>query len=145
MTPLVLGRCDKEYLLPRGGANSQLREKQVALIGCGSVGGFLALELTRAGVLNLTLVDQDAISPDNTFRHVLGKDAWLQPKAEGIKNEIERKYPYVEIEAIADRAERALAMGALKPRDYDLIIIATGDDTVNLHLNEVLRTFNINT
>jgi molybdopterin/thiamine biosynthesis adenylyltransferase len=140
MVPLILKRCDKEYLLPRGGANAQLQRKHVALIGCGSVGGFIALELIRAGVLNLTLVDPDDLDLDNTFRHILGKDAWSQPKVQGIKEEIERKYPYVRIEAITKKVEKALAMGVLKPSSYDLIIIAIGDDTVSLHLNEMLHT-----
>jgi molybdopterin/thiamine biosynthesis adenylyltransferase len=138
--PLVLDRRDKAYILPRGGANTRLQEKQLALIGCGSVGGFLAMELTRAGVLNLTLIDHDKLAQENTFRHVLGKEAWGMPKVEGLKKEIQSKFPYIRVRTIADSVEKALATGSFEPSEYALIVVALGDDTVSLYLNEVLYT-----
>lgn len=140
LVPLVLDRRDRAYLLPRGGANTKLQGKQLALIGCGSVGGFVVMELAWAGVLNLTLIDHDRLAPENTFRHVLGKEAWWMPKVEGLKKEIQSKLPYMRIQTIADRVEKALATGAFEPSEYDLLIVALGDDTVSLYLNEVLYT-----
>ena len=72
ITPLIIERLDPSYLLPRGGANDALHQKRIAIIGCGSVGGFLALSLVRSGILNITLIDPDQIKPENSFRHILG-------------------------------------------------------------------------
>jgi molybdopterin/thiamine biosynthesis adenylyltransferase len=138
LKPFQLDRRDKEYLLPRSGANVKLANKRVALIGCGSVGGFLAFELIRSGVLNMMLVDPDNLSAENTFRHVLGKEGIDTPKVVGLKQEIIRKFPYVDIEIIVDRIETVLTDGRFLPRDYDLIIIALGDDTISLSLNDFL-------
>ena len=141
IAPLMLQRHDKEYLMPRGGANlSELQEKRIALIGCGSVGGFIALELSRVGILKQMLIDHENLAPENTFRHVLGKDAWGTPKVQALKMEIERKIPYAQIETVAKRVEDALQTDVFRPDNYDLIIVALGDDTISLHLNEVFHT-----
>lgn len=136
--PFLLDRRDREYLLPRGGANLKLRQNHVAVLGCGSVGGFLALELARAGIQHLTLVDPDYLYPENTFRHVLGRSSWHLPKVLALKKEIEDKIPYVQIRAFRERGEDLVRRGGLRPRDYDLVVSAIGDDTINLHLNQII-------
>lgn len=140
LIPLVIERCDKQYLLPRGGANTSMQKKRVALLGCGSVGGFLALELIRTGLRDLTLVDPEILTLDNVYRHELGKDVVGTYKVLALKQEIERKVPYTNIIPISDHAETAIESGRLKPGRFDLIIIAIGDETVCLHLNELIRT-----
>lgn len=140
MVPITLDRYDREYLLPRGGASVDLQERRVAIVGCGSVGSFIAFELIKAGILDLTLVDHDLLLPENTFRHLLGKDVWGMPKAVALKAEIERKLPYIRVHAIAERVERALATGMFDPENYDLLLVALGDDTVSLYLNELLHS-----
>jgi molybdopterin/thiamine biosynthesis adenylyltransferase len=135
----LLDRRDKAFLLPRGGANLQLRKKHVAILGCGSVGGFLAFELARAGIQNLTLVDPDILNPENTFRHVLGQSDWGNAKASALKKEIENKLPYTQVRALTQCGEAAIQQGDLKLREYDLIISAIGNDTTNLYINQLIH------
>lgn len=140
LIPLVIERCDKQYLLPRGGANISMQKKRVVLLGCGAVGGFLALELIRTGLRDLTLVDHEKLTLDNVYRHELGKDMVGTYKVLALKQEIERKVPYTNIIPIPDHAETAIEGGRLKPDRFDLIIIAIGDETVCLYLNELIRS-----
>jgi tRNA A37 threonylcarbamoyladenosine dehydratase len=42
------------------------------LIGCGSLGGYVAHLLSRAGVGRLTLTDNDCLGWENLGRHILG-------------------------------------------------------------------------
>lgn len=135
--PLLLERKDRTYLMPRSGANTDLSQKKVAIIGCGSVGGVIALELVRLGVLNLTLVDPETLSADNMFRHVLGKEGVGKKKVVLLKDDIRRKFPYVQITTLPEFAEDALTNGSFHPHLFDLIVVAVGDMTVNLHLNHV--------
>jgi hypothetical protein len=51
----------------------QLRTKQAGVVGLGSGGGFVALELASAGVGTLHLVDPDRLRTVNLFRHVCGE------------------------------------------------------------------------
>jgi molybdopterin/thiamine biosynthesis adenylyltransferase len=135
ISPLVLSRRDRAYILPRSGASLGLAQKRVAVIGCGSVGGFLAHELVRAGVLHLALIDKDSLSTDNTFRHVLGRKGEGNKKAEQLRSEIEQKYPYVSVQAIAKPIEQAIDSGEFRPKEWDLVISAVGHLPTNLHLN----------
>jgi hypothetical protein len=48
-----------------------LTDKQVAVVGCGSLGSKVAVMLARAGVKSFLLVDDDVLLPDNLVRHEL--------------------------------------------------------------------------
>jgi molybdopterin/thiamine biosynthesis adenylyltransferase len=139
LKPIITKRKDKTFLLPRGGASQKLQNKQVAVIGCGAVGGFLIEDLVRSGVLNLMLIDYDVFTVENTFRHVLGRNYWGKHKAEALQEELKKKYPYVTIRTISDKAENALTSGIFEPAKWDLIIVAIGDDTTSLYLNELFN------
>lgn len=137
--PLDLTRLDQSYLVARGGGDVALEGKRVLLVGVGAVGGHLAFELARAGILDLTLVDGDVLMPENSFRHVLGRRYWWQPKAKGLKVEIETQLPYVRITPVVASIERALARRTVDLAEYDLVVLATGDPTIELELNTRLQ------
>jgi hypothetical protein len=138
--PINLRRREKSFLVPRGGADQGLGAKRVLLVGCGAVGGYIALELARAGILHLTLVDRDHLSSDNTFRHVLGQRYWGANKAEALKQEIEANLPYVRVRAIPRSLEVSIGEGSdLDLVTYDIVICALGNPTVELAFNEFLH------
>jgi molybdopterin/thiamine biosynthesis adenylyltransferase len=139
LVPIRLDRLERSYLVPRGGGEAELGSKRVLLAGCGSVGGYLALELARAGVLELTLVDPDVLNIENTFRHVLGWKYWGQNKVEGLKTEIEAKLPYARVNAVRNTLQGALAEGSVDPAAFDLVVCALGNPTVELAFDEYLR------
>lgn len=138
MKPFNIKHCEKSYLVPRGGGRKDLSSKKVLLIGCGSVGGHVAHELVRSGVLNLTLVDNDKLALENTFRHVLGKSKFGKNKAIALEEELSQKYPYVKVSSIDTKAEEAISEHKINLQDYDLMIVAIGSPTVELWLNEQL-------
>lgn len=139
--PAVLGleRWDRTYLLPRGGADGRLGRRRVLLVGCGALGGQLAVLLAASGVGSLTLVDPDRLSNDNTFRHVLGRSAAGRPKAEALKHDLEQRFPYLEVSAVAEDVRRALDDGRVRLGGFDLVVLATGEPSLELELNERLR------
>lgn len=139
LIPLQIHRVDKNYLLPRGGGNLVLGAKKILLVGCGSIGGHLLIELIRAGVQDVTVIDPDILTPENTFRHVLGRRYWYQPKVKAIKEEIEGEFPYVHITTIQDTIEHVLTDRFIKLSSFDLLIMAVGKPTVELELNEKIH------
>lgn len=56
-----------------------------------------------------------------------------------MKAELERSLPYMSVEAIPTRVERALADGLLRLEEYDLVVVALGVPTVELYLNELVH------
>lgn len=139
LVPLQLERLDREYLVSRGGGDTGLDAARVLLVGCGSLGGYIAFELARAGILDLTLVDRDVLKPENTHRHVLGRRYWLTSKALALASAIEEDVPYVRAIGVASTLEEALGDGTVDLAAYDLVICALGNPTVELDMNERLH------
>lgn len=137
VVPLTVHRLDRSFLVPRGGGSGELVGKKVAVVGCGAVGGHVAVELVRAGVLQLVLLDFDRMLPENAFRHVLGNAAVGKSKAVALAEHITRTFPYAEVEAIAADAEWLELLGCFG--DFHAIVVATGSPALDLHLQAEMR------
>lgn len=136
-------RIDPRYMLVRGGAEKNIMEKSALLIGCGSVGGFLADNLCQCGIGTLDILDKDILTVDNVHRHALGfEDAITgQYKADLLKKRLESRFPYVDIDSLsfADRSAETLIHEPRRLLHYDLIISATGNPALDLEINDVLH------
>jgi molybdopterin/thiamine biosynthesis adenylyltransferase len=66
----------------------ELKEKKVAIIGVGSGGSFIALELASAGVGTLNIFDNDRLSVVNLFRHACDKRDLGRKKVDAIHDTI---------------------------------------------------------
>src|SRR6266851_2655045 len=139
LIPMYIQRWDHAYLVQRGGGTAALATKGVLLAGCGAVGGHLAFELARAGIGALTLVDPDTLWPENSYRHVLGRRYWGKHKAEALKEELEAQLPYVRVTAVVKTLEAAVADGCVNIAEYDMLLLALGNPTVELAINEHLH------
>jgi len=136
LIPIIVDRKSKDYIAERGGANMNLSNKKVAIIGCGSVGGYIASELLKSGIGNLTLVDDDRFKSENIYRHYLGKEYVGKYKTDALKIELEKHIPYVKIYSHPKKVEDVLKTQSSFFNTFDLVIIATGNPTINLFLNE---------
>ena len=145
--PIMIIPIDNSYMINRGGGQLSLKDKSVLLIGCGSVGGFIASDLCQCGIGSIDLIDKDILSPDNIHRHILGfKDAIKrQNKAVLMKNYLEEHYPYANLDALSYKEKDAWYFVEEPNRlsSYDLIISATGEPTLNLAINNALYENNI--
>lgn len=133
--PVGVTRLDRELISGRGGASTNLTSRKVLLIGCGSVGGHIAMMLTSTGVGELTLLDGDLLAPENIFRHVLGRKALGQLKVKALVNEIQERSSYIRVRGIPMMLDGAVREKQVDLSAYDLIISATGEPVVDLDLN----------
>jgi hypothetical protein len=130
-------RLDSDYLLPRGGGSKDLLSRTVALVGCGAIGSNVAKNLASLGIGTIRLIDPDTLMPENIHRHALGASFIDKNKAEGMRLFLNRHYPHIRVE---DRPEKVQTILHKEPgfiTDADLVIIALGDETLELHLNDV--------
>lgn len=138
--PVVVNRWDKTYLMQRGGANISLANKKVMIVGCGAIGGQVALEMAKAGILNLTLVDHDYFSTDNLHRHVLG---WIngikRPKVDALADELILKLHHIKVETYSQKIEELVQQAEIDFSQYDLIIFTTGNLTINRFMNQFIK------
>ncbi|WP_316186682.1 MULTISPECIES: ThiF family adenylyltransferase [unclassified Bradyrhizobium] len=121
------------------GVGSRLRDdyavlagKSVAIVGCGSMGSKVAAMLTRAGIRQFTLVDDDVLFLANIVRNELGAIAIGAHKVDALRARL------LEIAGTIDITVRRVALGGQESADTtdsvmsalracDVIIDATAD------------------
>ncbi|WP_099364496.1 ThiF family adenylyltransferase [Fredinandcohnia onubensis] len=145
--PAKIKRWHPEYLLNRTGGNRKLKDKHILIAGVGSVGSEVALRFAKAGVKKLTLVDFDDMAFENVHRHVLGMDKVFLandelfydcPKVWGVKSEINRKYPFTEVETHWKSIFSVMDEVKISKSDIDLIVIAIGSPNNEMRINRKL-------
>jgi molybdopterin/thiamine biosynthesis adenylyltransferase len=136
--PLYIERMDREYLLKRGGNGSVFLGKRGLLIGCGSVGGYIGEELIKSSFLDLTLVDGELLGPENSYRHACGAAYLDENKAEAMKKKLEEFYPHARVTVFDENIEILMQKGKIDFSAFDYVVVATGNVTINLYLNEYL-------
>lgn len=148
--PVYVKRIDRSYMLQRSGAENVISSKSVLLMGCGSIGGYIANNLCQLGIGSIDFIDDDVFSKENVHRHFLGFDALVgktHNKAVLLKNRLEEMYPYVDIDSLdyKERSVESYLCDTRKLSNYDLIISALGEPTLNIEINRILYEEQINT
>lgn len=130
VVPLSTHHIDAQYVTQRNTpGQATLAGKNVTLVGCGTIGGYLADLLVRAGAGTdggtLTLVDNDQFLPQNVGRHRLGFPHLLRNKAEALADELRNLMPGASVRALPVAVQVA-HLGAV-----DLLIDATGEESIS--------------
>lgn len=123
-------RADAEWVHGRGQDKriNDCREKNVVIIGCGSVGAAVAIMLAQAGIGKITLIDYDDVKWANISRNPLGAESIGRNKALALRDRILSSYPHIkEVLAHTCTWEEVLNTDQKIFESYDLIISATGN------------------
>ncbi|GAB4195511.1 MAG: hypothetical protein OHK0013_01740 [Sandaracinaceae bacterium] len=104
-----------------------LARRTVGIVGVGSGGSAIAVDLARAGVGRFVLVDPDRLELANLSRHVCGLSDLGRKKVDAVRDLLLDRNPHVAVTAHAldVLADPARARDALA--DVDLLIGATDD------------------
>ena len=145
---LVRGmRCDETQLQERIPELVDLRSKSVAIIGIGTLGAPIAVDLARALVRTIIVIDHDFADAGASVRWLGGFTAAGQLKVNWLAKRIRFDYPYTEIRpkpwAIGNAngegtGDRLLLESELT--SVDLVIDATAEDNVTGALADFART-----
>jgi hypothetical protein len=149
IVPVLIDRLDRKRLLERGGANPDLAQKRVVVVGVGAVGGYVSEAIARTGIGELLLVDPDWLRPENMYRHTLGCPRLSQilpilaladapapvPKAETLATHLRSSLLHLGVGSITASIQTALELPALALSATDLMIVAIGNPTVSRGLN----------
>lgn len=137
-TRISIYDCSYDFLLSRNAKNDsiQLRDKKILLIGCGTIGGYVAKSLVQIGAGfgkgNLTLYDPDKLQPGNLGRHILGVKYLDEYKSTALAHSIRNDDLGAELVSVETRFLPEVD----KLKDYDLVINATGDEAFSLLLSQ---------
>ncbi|MED2974079.1 ThiF family adenylyltransferase [Fictibacillus sp. B-59209] len=145
----TIKRWHPNHLLNRTGGQMELTDKHILIAGVGSVGSEVATRLAKAGIGKLTLVDWDVMEVDNIHRHSLGADQVYtfnekegllnKPKVWGLKEELNRKYPFTDIVMKGRSFLNILEEVDLMQHDIDLLIVAIGSPNTEMLINQTLH------
>ena len=141
--PVRAYNFDVDYLRNRGGASVELKSKTVAVVGCGSVGGQVALDLARSGVGTLILIDPDWLKPENAFRHVLGLGIPWGSKVEQLAVGMKLAIPGIEVRPVRSSVESVLNSPQLK--QVDAIVVAVDRPASVQAVNSAARAASVPT
>ncbi len=107
-----------------------LSEVNVLIVGCGSVGSYMAEKLIRAGVGAMTLIDPDEVEPHNLTRTTYKYDDVGTLKVEALSVHLKAINPWSSIEVESEKFE---AVSKQRLKDYvqaSSLIICGADDKV---------------
>jgi hypothetical protein len=135
VSPLSVIRIDDRYMAERNVPRSKtLAGNKIAIVGCGTIGGYLAEMLVKSGAGTsggqLILIDSDILLPQNIGRHRLGFPNLFTNKATGMSDELRRLAPGADIRALPVDVMQA-ELGIL-----NLLIDATGEEPLGHWLCE---------
>ena len=116
---------------------SALAHKRVVIVGLGSGGSPVALELARAGVGHFTLIDFDRLELGNISRHVCGVNDLGRYKTLAVRDQLLQKNPYADVTTMELNVNQALSQVEDAVGASDLLIVASDNDQSRFNLNQM--------
>lgn len=109
---------------------------KVLIAGCGSGGGYAALQLVMSGVPNFTLIDRDTLEVENVIRHVCGRSYLGQKKVDAVAEVLRDRNPNVKVSKIdADlMTYEGLEAEICKA---DVVVLATDNEPTRYMINDL--------
>lgn len=115
-----------------------LSNKRVLIIGLGSGGSSIAVELAKAGVGHFVLADFDRIELHNLSRHICYLNDLGRLKTDAVANAIKGKNPYAEIDKFPVDVSKNLDVLEDEIKKADIVMCCTDNNMSRFHTSELL-------
>lgn len=112
-----------------------LTDACATIVGLGTVGSTVAVELAKAGVGSLNLVDFDRLEIHNITRHVCGVDDLGRKKTRAVRDCVHRTNPRASVEMFEVDVSRAPDKFGRVAAESDVVAVCTDTDTSKLVVN----------
>lgn len=104
-----------------------ISKKKVLMVGLGSLGSKVTMELVREGIEDIYLIDPDRLADGNLGRHILGADDLGRQKVIALQEMINRDMPLVKVRSEDTFLQIQLLQDMNFLDQFDLIVITTAD------------------
>ena len=115
-----------------------LESKRVMIVGLGSFGSQIAIELAKAGVGQFALFDFDRVELHNLARHTATVNDLGRLKTDVIYDAIKGKNPYAKVEKFPVNINEDLPLLNEEISKADVVICATDNNTSRFNISEAL-------
>ncbi len=112
-----------------------LEKKRALIIGLGSGGANIAVELVKSGVGMFTLIDFDRIELHNIARHICGVNELGRLKTNAVRDAILLKNPYAKVDTFDINADEHLDILEAEIERADIVIAATDNNRSRFNIN----------
>lgn len=113
-----------------------LSTARVLVVGCGSGGGQVALQLAMSGIRDFTLIDPDVLKPENVIRHVCGRRFVGRKKVDALEDLLLDRNPSINV--------RKFDVDVMEFRDFEseirettIVVAATDNEPSRYLINEI--------
>lgn len=134
----------QERLFYRGGTGLVSKINKIAIIGCGSVGGYIAEAMSEYGISNYVLVDNDILSSENIARHYCGYKYIGFEKVMALKTILCEHNPNVCVESYYENAFGFIDDKISVLTKCDIIFVSTALFPLEYKIVDLVNRFIIN-
>ena len=127
-----------------------LSEKKIAVVGCGSLGSKIAVNLAATGTNHFALLDPDVMGPENVVRHEVGYSGYGLPKILALRQRIYdvNQGTHGKVYALPYAFGAANVLVAVASvhqylHDSDLVVDAAGVHGISRFLNDLCFDFGV--
>ncbi|MCU4581178.1 ThiF family adenylyltransferase [Acinetobacter gyllenbergii] len=106
---------------------NEVVNKKVAVIGVGSLGSSVVMQLVRAGIKDITLIDPDKFESANLGRHVLGVDDLGKYKTDALRDRIHKELSNTTIKSIPNYIQYECIKKLSLLDDMDVVLITSAN------------------
>jgi molybdopterin/thiamine biosynthesis adenylyltransferase len=128
--------CRSKGLLETG----VLEEKSVLIVGLGSFGSNIAVELAKSGIGKLILIDMDFLELNNIARHQCGINDLGRFKTKAVRDLILQKNPYAKVETYEVSVTKKYQLLHTLMAKSDLVICTTDNNNSRFAINQTAIT-----
>ena len=138
--PLRTYRKDYQYMNLQIGNDPKLQDKQILLIGAGSLGSYVGFELVKNGASKIKIYDEDKLEDANILRWAFCGIGRYDYKTTNLSFFLNSLHPEVQAEGI----NKNITVDTLRDEasKADLIIFTIGNSDQQLKFNRVLKEMN---
>lgn len=122
-----------------------LQNKCAFILGCGSVGSLVSLELARAGVGRFVLIDNDILEYHNLCRHQCSLQDVGSYKVDALKQRILGINPTAEVQAIVSTVEMVdqPVFDEFCKKDHTIIVGCADNRTADVYANSIAVMYGV--
>ncbi|MGM9853490.1 MAG: HesA/MoeB/ThiF family protein [Muribaculaceae bacterium] len=115
-----------------------LADRRVLIIGLGSGGAPIAVELAKGGVGHFVLVDFDRVEMHNLSRHICTVNDLGRLKTDAVAEAILGKNPYCDVRRMPIDVNEHLDILDKEIADADIVMVCTDNNTSRYNISQLL-------
>lgn len=120
----------------------ELESKKVLIIGLGSFGSQISVELAKAGIGNYDLVDFDRVELSNISRHICGVNELGRLKTKAVRDAILVKNPYANVRTHEIDINLDLNQLNVLILQSDIVLCLTDNNRSRFNVNDIAHSSN---